>query len=198
MPIGTSGVFCGEYMERGDYITSKALDDRLSCYILAEAAKQIKAPVNDLYFVFTVQEEVGLRGAKTAAFDIDPEYAIALDITACGGTPDGHKMALRPGKGAAIKVRDDYIIAHPAVRRMLEEAAARKKLSVQYEVLEFGGTDAGVLQYSKSGIPSGALSIPIRYVHTVNETANKKDVMDAIKILKTIGEETFDFLYESN
>lgn len=187
VPIGTSGVFCGEFIQRGDFITSKALDNRVGCYILAQAAKNIKNNQKDLYFVFTVQEELGLRGAKTAAYDIMPDYAIAIDVTACGGVPDGYKMAVRPGDGVAIKVRDSHIIAHPKVKEMLAYAANEAGVKFQYEVLEFGGTDAGALQSCGGGIPSGALSIPIRYVHTVNETASISDIEDAVKIFTIIG-----------
>lgn len=183
---GDCAAFVGSYITRGDYITSKALDDRVGCYILAEAAKRVKNNTRDLYFVFTVQEELGLRGAKTAAYDINPDFAVAVDVTATGDTPDGYKMAVSLGKGIAVKVRDNYIISHPKVKNMLTEAANKNGLEFQYEVLEFGGTDAGALQSSGGGVPSGVLSVPCRYSHTVNETIHKKDVEDAITVITQI------------
>lgn len=184
--IGDCAVFCGEFSVNGNYITSKALDDRIGCYILAEAAKQVKNNSRDLYFVFTVQEELNLRGAKTAAYDIEPDFAVALDVTVCGDNPDGYKMSVKTGSGIAIKIRDNYIISHPYVKNLLKTAAEENKLKYQYEVLEFGGTDAGALQSSGNGVPAGTLSIPARYVHSVNETVNKKDVDDAVKIIAAI------------
>lgn len=174
--IGDCAMFEGEFIRRGDYVTSKALDDRVGCYILAEAAKRIKNPSKDVYFVFTVQEELGLRGGKTAAYDITPDYAVAIDTTACGDTPGGYKMEVKTGKGLCIKVRDNMIISHPAVKSMIAAAAEK----YQYEVLEFGGTDAGAFQTSCGGTPSGAISIPVRYVHSTNETAHTDDIRCAV------------------
>ncbi len=180
--IGDLAMFMGDFTVRGDYVTSKALDDRVGCYILAQAAKRIKNPAKDVYMVFTVQEELGLRGGRTAAYDINPDYAIAVDVTACSDAPDGYKMAVKTGEGIGIKVRDNTIISHPAVRDMIENASEK----YQYEVLEFGGTDAGAFQISGHGIPSGGISIPSRYIHSVNETVNVKDIKEAVDTIERI------------
>ena len=181
--IGDCAVYNAPFVQNGDYVLSPYLDNKVGCYVLAEAAKRIKNPSKDVYFVFTVQEELGLRGAKTAAFDIMPDYAIALDVTATGDTPDGYKMAVKAGEGIAIKVKDNSLIAHPAVKNMIASAAEKAGKQYQYEVLEFGGTDGGALQLSGNGVPTGVISIPTRYTHTANETANIKDITDAIDVV---------------
>ena len=186
--IGDCCAFCGAVVQRGDYITSKALDDRSGCWMLIKAAQQIKNSGFDLYFVFTVQEELGLRGGKTAAFGIEPDYAVAIDVTACNDGPDAYKMAIKTGDGIAMKIKDNYIISHPEVKNLIKTAAEKANLPLQYEVLEFGGTDAGALQSSGGGVPSGVISLPCRYVHTVNETASKTDLENGALLIKSICE----------
>lgn len=114
--------------------------------------KKIKNPNYNLVVVFTVQEEVGLRGAKTSAYGIKPDLAIAVDVTATGDTPEGSKMVVSLGKGPAIKVKDDSVICHPIVKNALEKAATRKDIPFQMEVLEQGGTDIGVIHLTRSGV----------------------------------------------
>lgn len=184
--IGDCCIFCGSFMQRGDYITSKAIDDRAGCWMLINAARRVKNNEFDLYFVFTVQEELGLRGGKTAAFGIEPDYAVAVDVTACSDGPDGYKMAVKTGDGVAMKIKDNHIISHPQVKRLITSAAEKENLPLQYEVLEFGGTDAGALQSSGGGIPSGVISLPCRYVHTVNETVSKTDLENGAKLIAAI------------
>ena len=99
--IGDMAIFDGKFVESGDIVISKALDNRAGCYVLIEALKQVESD-NDLYFVFTTQEEVGLRGAKTSAYGIEPDIAIAIDVTDTGDTPNAEDMAVKMGKGAAI------------------------------------------------------------------------------------------------
>ncbi len=182
--IGDTAVFMGDFLIRGDFVTSKALDDRAGCFVLAQAAKRIKNPKKDIYMVFTTQEELGLRGGKTAAYDINPDYAVAVDVTACGDTPDGYRMDVKLGGGIGIKVRDNSLISHPRVRDMIEKASEK----YQYEVLEFGGTDAGAIQSSGYGIKSGGISLPLRYVHSVNETASISDIKEAVNTIVRICE----------
>ncbi|MBE3579430.1 MAG: M42 family metallopeptidase [Caldanaerobacter subterraneus] len=180
--IGESGSFVGEFVEAGDRLVSKAFDDRIGCYVAIEALKNVKTE-NELYFVFTVQEEVGLRGATTAAYSINPDFAIAVDVTATGDTPKAKKMAVAFGKGAAIKVMDRSIIVSPSVRDMMIEVAKENSIPYQLEILEFGGTDAGAIHLSRGGVPSGVISIPTRYVHSVSEMVDKKDVEASINLL---------------
>ena len=141
---------------------------------------------NEIYFVFTVQEELGLRGAKTAAFQLEPDIAIAVDVTITGDTPECKLMEVTCGKGPAIKIKDNSIIAHPLIKRLIEEAAKKQNIPFQYEILEIGGTDAGAIHQTSGGIPSGAISIPCRNVHSIVECVNIKDLENAVKLLLAV------------
>jgi len=145
--------------------------------------KRVEKTDNEIYFVFTVQEEVGLRGAKTAAFSIKPDIAIAVDVTMTGDTPESHPMEVKCGGGPAIKVKDRSVICHPEVRKLLEESAKRNNIPYQLEILEAGGSDPGSIHLTAGGIPSGAISIPVRYVHSPVETASMSDINNAVKLL---------------
>lgn len=181
--IGDICVYKSGYSENDNVVFTKCLDDRVGCYIAIEAIKQIENPKNDLYFVFTVQEEVGLRGAKTSAYKIDPDIGIALDVTGSGDTPKAKPFAVGLNKGTAIKVKDNSILTHPKLRQLMVEIAKENNIPYQMEVLEFGGTDSGAIHLTKEGIPSGVISIPTRYVHSTVEMASKDDIMNSIKLL---------------
>ncbi|MGB9678738.1 MAG: M42 family metallopeptidase [Thermoanaerobacteraceae bacterium] len=180
--IGDSASFVGEFVEEGDRLISKAFDDRIGCYVAIEALKSCKTD-NEVYFVFTAQEEVGTRGAAASAYNIHPDFAIAVDVTATGDTPKSRKMAVSLGKGAAIKVMDRSIIVNPDIRENMIKTAKENNIPYQLEVLEFGGTDAGPIHMTKGGIPSGVISIPTRYVHSISEMVDKNDVEACIKLL---------------
>jgi len=128
--------------------------------------------------------EVGLRGAKTAAFGIVPDMALAIDVTSTGDTPKAKAMAVKLGAGPTIKIKDSSVIAHPTVVEGLVTAAEKNKIPFQYEVLEFGGTDAGSIHVTAGGIPSGGVSIPTRFIHSPNEMAALSDVENAVALLK--------------
>lgn len=181
--IGDICIYKLEYVENENVVFTPYLDDRVGCFIAIEALKSIKNPVNDLYFVFSVQEEVGLRGAKTAAYRINPDVGIALDVTSNGDTPKARRFAISLNKGAAIKVKDNSIICHPKVKELLVSLAKNNEIPYQMEVLEFGGTDSGAIHISKEGVPSGVISVPTRYVHSTIEMASKNDIMNSIKLL---------------
>jgi endoglucanase len=167
----------------GSRLSAKALDDRIGCYCLIEAMKRVKKTVHDLYFVFSTQEEVGLRGARTGAYAIDPAYALAVDVTDTGDTPEAHKMQVEIGRGVAIKVKDSGFIANPCVKDRLVELARDRAIPYQFEILEQGTTDAAVIQLVKAGVMSGVLSIPTRYVHSTNEVCDLNDVQATIDLL---------------
>jgi endoglucanase len=181
--VGDMCVFKTEYYETQDCVICKAADDRIGCYILIEALKNHPQTDNDVYYVFSVQEEVGCRGAKTAGYSIDPDLAIALDVTATGDTPDGIKMEVKLGGGAAIKLMDKSMITHTEVKDLLTYLAEKNNIKYQYEILEFGGTDAGPIHTSREGVPSGVISIPTRNLHTSGEIFNKFDVEECIKLV---------------
>ncbi|OQB15897.1 MAG: putative aminopeptidase YsdC [Firmicutes bacterium ADurb.Bin193] len=184
--VGDTAVMASEFNLSGDFVSSKALDDRVGCYILLETLKSITKPNYDLYFVFTVQEELGLRGAKTAAAGISPDYAIAVDVTVCDDIPGGGKYPLVLGKGPAIKVKDGSVICHPEIKRLLADTAKAERIDIQYEILDKGGTDAGAIHTTGVGVATGALSIPTRYIHTACETASISDIKNAVKLLSKV------------
>jgi len=190
--IGDICIYNSNYVENDNVVFTRYLDDRVGCFIAIEALKTIKDPKNDLYFVFSVQEEVGLRGAKTAAYRITPDIGIALDVTSHGDTPKAKRFAIGLNKGAAIKVKDNSIIAHPKIKEKLVKLAKDNEIPYQMEVLEFGGTDSGAIHLNKSGVPSGVISIPTRYVHSTNEMASKNDIINCAKLLRKFLEDDFN------
>ncbi len=181
--IGDICVYNTELVENDNVVFTPYLDDRVGCFIAIEAIKAIKETKNDLYFVFSVQEEVGLRGAKTAAYGVDPDIGMSLDVTIHGDTPKAKRFAISLHKGAAIKVKDNSLICHPKVREMLVQLAKENNIPYQMEVLEFGGTDSGAIHVNKSGVPSGVISIPTRYVHSTIEMASKSDINNCTELL---------------
>lgn len=187
--VGDICIYYSEFIDNEHVVFTSYLDDRVGCYVAIEALKNLNATDNDLYFVFSVQEEVGLRGAKTAAYSIDPDFGIAIDVTAHGDTPKAKRFAIGLHKGTAIKVKDNSIITHPLVRNNLVELAKVNDIKYQMEVLEFGGTDSGAIHTTKEGVPSGVISIPTRYVHSTVEMASKDDIMDSVRLLKVYLEE---------
>ncbi|SHI44196.1 M42 family metallopeptidase [Lutispora thermophila] len=181
--VGDVACFYAPFVQDGDYIMSKALDDRIGCYVAIEALKALKNSPNEVYFVFTVQEEVGLRGAKTAAYGVDPDMGIALDVTLTGDTPKAKTMEVKMGKGTAIKIKDNSVLAHPTVKKLMIETAQENNIPYQLEILEGGGTDSGAIHLTKSGVPSGVISVPCRYVHSPSEMVSVKDVENSIQLL---------------
>lgn len=189
--IGDMAVFCGDFVQQNDILISKAMDNRAGCYVLIESIKNIKSQ-NDLYFVFTVQEEVGLRGAKTSAFGIMPDYAIAVDVTDVGDTPENIKIDTKLGGGACIKVMDKSVLCDSYVRSLLIELAKSNKIDYQLEVLTVGGTDAGAISLTGAGVRTGGISIPTRYIHSPSEMISTKDLQDCINLLTVFMNYKFD------
>jgi endoglucanase len=185
--VGDVGVFEGGMLEMGERIVSKALDDRISVAVLIETLRRMDADnvesPHEIYFVFSVQEEVGLRGANTAAFGIEPDLGLAVDVTRTGDTPRSAKMEVSLGKGPAIKVRDQRMISDPRVVKWMAETAEKAQLPFQLEVLERGTTDAGAIQLSRAGVPAGCLSIPCRYLHTPSEMVDYRDVQNSVALM---------------
>lgn len=180
--IGDSAVFEGNFIHQDKRISSKALDDRVGCFVAIEALKRLQTK-HEVYFVFTVQEEVGIRGAQTAAYALEPDLAIAVDVTATGDTPKAHPMEVKLGQGAAIKVFDRSMITHPKIKAWMAGTAEKHSIPYQWEVLEFGGTDSGAIHLTKGGVPSGVLSIPTRYIHSPSEMVDQGDVEGATQLL---------------
>lgn len=182
--VGDFAVLDAPRYEQNGVLRGPYLDNRIGCVALLCAMEQLAESDNDLYFVFTAQEEVGLRGAGAAAFAVEPDVAIAVDVTDTGDLPEQKTpMAVRMGEGPAIKVMDRSVICTPAVCTALEQAAADCGLAVQREILQCGGTDTAALQKARAGVQAGAVSIPTRYIHTPNEMCAVSDVQAAAKLL---------------
>ena len=180
------GDVCGferPLLDLGKRVVAKSMDDRVAAAIAVEALKEVKPGVNELFFVFSVQEEVGIRGAITAAYGVDPEIGLAVDVTRTGDTPLGVKMEVALGNGPAIKVRDSSFIADPRVVKWMVNEAKVQKLPYQLEVLEAGGTDGAAMQRTRAGVPAGCLSIPCRYIHSPSEMVDRDDVENSVKLL---------------
>ncbi len=182
--VGDMATFTGDFYENETHVISKALDNRSGCYAAIKALQTMGNTDNEIYFIFTVQEEVGIRGARTATYGIDADYAIGLDVTRVGDTPSARTMNVKLGGGAAIKVMDRSVICHSCVRDGLINAAVANNIPYQLEILMTGGTDAGAAQASGSGIKTGAISIPTRYLHSPSEVINKNDLNACIELLK--------------
>ncbi|KYO64522.1 M42 family metallopeptidase [Thermovenabulum gondwanense] len=187
--IGDMATYYRECTFLGKSISAKSLDDRAGCAVLIKALKEVKNPKYDLYFVFTTQEEVGTRGARTSAYAIEPDLAIAVDVTLCGDTPEGEKMAVELGKGPAVKIKDMSVLSHPEVKQLLIDTAEKNKIPYQKEVLDMGGTDAGAIHLTKEGVPSGGIAIPTRYVHTPSEMVNLDDLENTVKLILALIEQ---------
>jgi putative aminopeptidase FrvX len=183
--VGDVAVFERPFTEMGSRLVSKAMDDRIGAAVLIETLRQLKSTPHELYFVFSVQEEVGLRGATTAAFGIEPDLGIASDVTATGDTPQrkGRRMEVSLGRGPAIKVRDGGMLSDPRIVEWMVKAAEKAGLPYQLEILEGGTTDARAIQLSRAGVPAGCISIPCRYVHSPSEMVDYGDVENAVRLL---------------
>ncbi|NLM75588.1 MAG: M42 family metallopeptidase [Clostridiaceae bacterium] len=189
--VGDMAVFTADTIKQDGKIISKALDDRIGCAILIELAKQNPDTDNEIYYVFTTQEEVGLRGARTAAFGILPDMALAVDVCDTGDTPRCKPMAVKLGEGPAIKIKDRSVIAHPHIKDRLIELAEGNGIPYQLEIMKDGGTDAGSIHITAGGIPSGGVSIPTRYIHGTAEMVDMNDVENSVKLLKKFVESKF-------
>jgi endoglucanase len=183
--IGVGDV-CGferPFLNFGKRLVAKSMDDRAAVTVAIGAIKAMESSPNEVYFVFSVQEEVGLRGATTAAYGVDPEVGIAVDVTRTGDTPRTAKMEVALGKGPAIKVRDSSFIADPRVINWMVEEAKAQCLPYQMEVLEAGGTDGAAIQKTRAGVPAGCLSIPCRYIHSPSEMVDLDDLQQCVSLL---------------
>lgn len=185
----------------GDNIIGKAMDDRVGVLVMIEALRAMRTNEADVLAVATVQEEVGLRGATTAAFGLEPDVGIALDVTIAGDIPgmkDANQVS-RLGGGAAIKIMDSSLLCDPRLVAQFRDIARRENIPFQMEILPRGGTDAGGIQRSRAGVPSITLSIPTRYLHTVNEMVSESDVEACATLLARYLEvaHTFDYSFSA-
>lgn len=168
----------------GQRVIGRPLDDRIGCAVVVEIAKEIAktGAENDIYYVFSVQEEVGCRGSKTAAFAIAPDMSLTFDVTGTGDTSGAKPMNVKLGGGAAIKIKDSSVICDVDVVDKLNELAKEKKIKAQLEILPYGGTDTSSIQMSGAGCRAGALSIPSRYIHSGVEMIDMKDAQACVDL----------------
>lgn len=172
------------YKTSGGEIVSPYNDDRCCCVAQLMALSMIEKSENDLYFVFTVQEEVGLRGAKPAAYAIDPDYGIACDVTTANNIPHAANYGnTETGKGAAIKIMDSAVICHSEVVSKLEKLAKKHKIPYQRDIITAGGTDAGPIHMSRSGVKTGGISVPCKYTHSPQEMVSIQDIESVAKLM---------------
>ncbi len=190
--LGEAVGFVRPFVDLGKRIVAKAFDDRISCAILIEALRQLKDSPHDVHFVFSVQEEVGLRGAQTSAYGLDPDVGIAVDITAAADTPEARKLAMKLGAGPCIKVKDGRMLAHPAVKDLLVQRAQARDIPYQLEVLPGGTTDAAAIQLVRSGVAAGCISIACRYAHTPSEMVDMDDVENSVRLLLAVLEKPIE------
>lgn len=186
--VGDPGAFIGETIIRGSRITGKSLDNRINCAVQIETMRRIaqQGTPHTVYFVFTVQEEVGSRGARPAAYSLEPDLALVLDVTGAGDQPHGKTMDTKLGAGAAIKTRDTGLIVPAAVKNLLIQRAEDAGIPYQVEVTDAATTDGSGIHVARAGIPTGVISIPTRYTHTTSETADLGDVAAVVDLLTAV------------
>ncbi len=183
-------------IEMGDCVNCKSLDNRISVFVLIEALKKIKTPDFNTYAVFTVQEEVGIRGAQVATQKIKPDFGFGLDTTIAYDVPGAaeHEKITSLGKGVAIKIMDASTICDTRMVQFMRNTANAHNIQWQNEILTAGGTDtASIQRMTPGGSIAGAFSIPTRHIHQVIEMVHKKDVQNCIDLLTYCLEELKDF-----
>jgi endoglucanase len=184
--IGDVAAFDRPYTELGNRLVAKSMDNRVGVLVAIETLRSLKSSPYELYFVFTTQEEVGVRGATTSAFGIDPDIGIALDVCPTGDTPNAQRMEMALGKGPCIKIQDASMIADPRIVQWMIRTAEKNRIPYQREVLLLGGTDARAIQATRAGVPAGSISVPVRYVHSPSEMVDYSDVQNAVRLLTAL------------
>jgi putative aminopeptidase FrvX len=187
--IGSPITRLSELIEMGDCVNSKSIDNRVAVFVLLETLKELKGKEipYDFYGVFTVQEEVGLRGVHVAAHHINPDFSFCIDTTIAFDTPGAkpEEMVTKLGDGVGIKIMDGGVICDYRMVTYMKEQAAKANIKYQMEILPAGGTDtAGMQRMATNGTIAGAVSIPTRHIHSHIEMANKDDIRGNIDLLK--------------
>ena len=166
---------------KNSLIEGKALDNRIGCFTLIELAKRLKKSKNEVYFVFTVQEEIGLYGAMTSAFEIKPDWAITVDATEA--KKDASKSEMQLGKGPFITIKDADFIGNKCINNWIRNIAEKKKIQLQYNVSDTETTDATNISLSRGGVPSSVIGVAVENLHTAKGKASIKDINNLISIL---------------
>ena len=184
--IGDAAAFERPFLDLGDRLVAKAMDNRAGVAVMIEVLRRLESTPHEVYFVFSVQEEVGRRGATVAAFGLDADIGLAVDVTAAGDTPNGLKREISLGKGPAITLRDGGLLADRRVVNWMRRTAETMGLAYQLEVIALGGTDSHAIQVTRAGVPSGSLLLPCRYIHSPSEMVACRDMEDATRLLAAL------------
>ena len=189
--IGTPVTMRQNFLELGDCVSCKSMDNRVAVYTMIRAMQATTEFGFETYAVATSQEEIGLRGATTSANSISPDIGICLDTTLATDIPgvSGHEQITKLGEGTAIKIFDSSAIQHPQLVKRLRQLADKRNIKWQHEILPRGGTDSAAMQKSGSGVPVATISVPTRYIHTTIETVHKEDLQGAVNLLTAFLEE---------
>jgi putative aminopeptidase FrvX len=185
--IGTLGVFDIEFTELGGgYLRGKAFDDRAGCTVLVEVFKTLKDSPYNVIAVGTVQEEVGLRGARTAAWQINPDYSLALEGTFAADVPGSRpdRMSAKLNGGPVVTIVDRATITHPTILNTLIKLGKEKSIPFQFKKVPTGGTDAGAIHLTKAGVPSGTVAVPCRYIHGPASIMHIDDLQNTTVLVK--------------
>ncbi len=192
--IGDVASYIGEFAElKNGNIAAKAIDDRVGCYIMIEALKSTVVPQNDVYFVFTVQEELGCRGAKAAAERIMPDIGVAIDITPAHDYPCDLEGSNTLGAGVGIKISDPSVICDEYLVEEMVKCCKDNNIKYQFDVIDKGGTDASSMNLSNYGVRSSGITIATRYPHGPNSMVNMNDVDAAVQLLSKFIDKSFCF-----
>lgn len=183
--IGMVGVFDVEFAELGDgYVRGKALDDRAGCAVLVEVFKMLKDSPYNVVGVGSVQEELGMRGARTAAWQVDPDYGLALEGTFAADVPGtrADRTSAKLRGGPVITIMDRTVFASPVVLKTLINVGKEKAIPFQFKKVPVGGTDAGAIHLTKAGVPSGTIAVPCRYIHGPAAITHIEDLKNTIAL----------------
>jgi endoglucanase len=173
-----------------DIISGKALDDRIGCYILIEAARQFKRSPQDIYYVFTTQEEIGLYGAQVSSYEIEPDLGIAVDTIDAEDSDEFETKGVEMGKGPALLLMDAEVITHRKTNEWVVGLARKHRIPLQLRVEDVGTTDAAKILLTKEGVPATTITVPVRNLHSTVGIAHMKDVRDTIRLVMTILKES--------
>ena len=184
--VGDVAAFDRPFTEMGKRLVAKSMDNRVGVLVAIETLRALKSTPHDVYFVFTAQEEVGVRGATTSAYGVDPDIGIAVDVTSAADTPKAIKTEMVLGEGPCIKIKDVGMISDPRIVQWMIGTAEKNRIPYQRDVSLSGGTDARAMQLTRAGVPAGCISIPVRYVHSPSEMIDFSDVQNSVKLLTSL------------
>jgi endoglucanase len=191
--IGDVAAFERPFIEVGSRLVAKSLDGRAGVAVAIETLRRLKSGPNELCFVFTVQEVMGVHGATTAAYGVDPEIGLALDVTPAGDTPNAVRRDIALGRGPAIRIKDGHMLSDPRVVDWMVRGAEKNKIQIQREVLAGGSADERAIEATRSGVLAGGLCIPCRYLDSPSEMVDYGDLEKAAALLTALLSAPVDF-----